>query len=668
MMPQITRSLAVLVWTVLGALALPSLGATPAEFVSKNGPTLVDPIPDQTLYLGASSSQTADRELSASYFVYNLQYSFDVNQEATFSSYVYNDDAASVWIVQNQLIVRAENLGTTQVAITASNANGSTIDWFIIQVEEEIPSTRIPSNHQNYQITPRGYYFASAERQLDIKLPSLAEEPITYSVVPQLAEGLRFVPTELRLSGQLYEETTQRTYLLIGITPNQSIHLHEFELNLVPNTSQVAEILRIGDTVVAQLPEAIGVHSGGPQQWSQTTNQSESTFLGSYFQAQYSRPSSEGFSTIEPVDVSLEGWTSSLHSRTRQDSREPFESTNRLSELQVWNRSTYTNSSSSQMSRALIGIEYEPSQSFQSRLGVGLEFGRSSRSSGNPIAGVLPYWRWKGESGAQVWGLIGIESAQLATGDNSVVTALGWRQPIGGTGVVKVASIGDVGVSIPLAESSAESTIKTAIANSSRSIRAGVEVAYTGSTRLEPFIGVSGRLNQMLEARNSGLETSGGVRLTDIQGMTLEAEGRALSLHQSEDLSWGVSIAAHLDPGLRGEGFAISLSPSYGITNQVASPNINWVGTTHSNEWALDQSWSMSGALSYGMPLLQNATLTPFGQISISTLNQTRMGFRVELDPKLSRGLDLEVASVRYGRDEEQTLNQGIDIQLRLVF
>ena len=299
------------------------------------------------------------------------------------------------------------------------------------------------------------------------------------------------------------------------------------------------------------------------------------------------------------------------------------------------------------------------------------------------LSSVMPYARWHDGSGGEIWGVLGVardfsqydgirSSDAESNNRNLLMGAVGWRHPIGSTGNVHLATVGDAGLTIPLRPSVIDSGTELLSRIGSRSLRAGLEMSFTGE-QVQPYVGLSGRVNSNPLTRDTNLEALGGVRYTSLSGLTFEAEGRALSAQDALEASELVfSVAAHLDPGLRGEGLALSVAPMYGINPSrfLTTPNQS-IGYKPYEDPGLsatgEYAWAMRGSLSYGVPIGGTGVITPFGQIAISTLDQTRMGVRVALNSNLDRLFNLEIASV-LSRFDQQEFEKGVDIQLRLVF
>ena len=638
-----------------------------ADFSSSTGPALVSAIPDQTLYLSNTQNTRESQRTLSSYFIRDLRDSFGGNQTRDYSVYVYDADVSEGWISNHYLIVRSKQPGITQVAVTANSDTGSTIDWFVVQVIAA-PTSDQDESARHTVLSPRNYYAnALGEYNVHWEVLDTAAESL---IVPDLPTGLNFNAEEMNLSGKA---DTSTIFAIISGPGSATPSIEEFQLmatrdkhsEVHNNLLAITEIPSTTSNVVRELPY---------RRLEAASASTQGSYTGGLYRIQYSRPNTANQESMR-VDRLFSGLTDALHTHTRSDLHPNFSQELAASRTRFWNSSSYIGTPKNQQSSVLVGLEYQAQTGWYSGIGIGtasINDEQTSTLSGR-ATGVLPYLRWQGESGNQIWGALGVGVEYPSNSDpsNTLLGVVGWRQPLKQTDSLLFSSIGDLGFRLPLASQATQEEDESLFSSASKSIRAGVEVAFTGYNQVVPYIGVSGKLNSFVDSQRTDVETRGGLRLVDNRGLSIEAEGRTQStLHASDDLAWGVSLAAHLDPGLRGEGLAISLSPSYGTTSQTAMPTLGWLEqpTIGSALQDYNQAWAMSGALSYGMPLMRRATVTPFGQISISTLNKTRMGFRVALDPKVNRNFDLEVASVRYKREQDQLLDQGIDVQLRLVF
>ena len=670
---------------------LTSLSAQESLESAQRAPKLLAAIEDQTLFLNPRLVDSGGTVASQRVYLRDLHLSFGDVPNQRFSAYPYNKSIADAWIVENFLIVLAKSTGTAQVAVTASNGFGSMIDWFIVHVEES--SDEHAMNQADVAFESE---FVTAQIDLTsenvLQLPELSAQPAKYRVVPDLPAGLIYDNGTKSIHGRIEGAIANSTYYWIGVT-DHGVAIQQFSFEL---TSKNGRVMNTSQSLLSfdrSLTPSVGEISDTGD--SQSASPSRRTPARTIAASRPQQPRSESEYSIH--QTLLHGVTSAMHSRfrdlsIRQDSPQSNAST-------LWNyASTRVTSDSSRTGFEPSGIYVGFDTQLEENLTTGVTIGFDSQGFNNTslrnsnrtrtfastnLSSVMPYARWHDGSGAEVWGILGVardfsqyegapaQNADL-NGRNLFMGAVGWRHLIGSSGNVHLSTVGDAGLTIPLRTSIADSDAELLDYISSRSLRAGLEMSFTGE-QVQPYVGLSGRVNSNPLTRDATLEALGGVRYTSLSGLTFEAEGRARSAQDAfQDSELVFSVAAHLDPGLPGEGLALSVAPTYGVNPSrlltTPDPSIGFVNykdqdLRNSGEYV----WAMSGSLSYGMPIGGSGVITPFGQIAISTLDQTRMGVRVALNSNLDRLFNLEIASV-LSRFDQQAFEKGVDIQLRLVF
>ena len=671
-----------------------SISAQQSESSTQFAPKLLEAIDDQTLVLNSKYVDSAGPLASQRIYLRDLHLSFGELADQRFSAFPYDKSVADAWIVENYLIVLAKSAGSAQVAVTAGNDFGSMIDWFIVHVEEHeedrISMQTATTSQSEISIQP--IHFRSG---IDTQLPELPGETAYYRLVPDLPSGLIYDDEERAIRGRVDGPIPTVPFYWIAVSDSVAV-IHQFTFVARAETEAVTTN---SNTSLAVIDFDESLSSAVIDSTSLTRNpvssSSSTRAVGRVAASQPIRRQSSG-------DVSIHrslllGVTNAMHSRFRGL---PLQQASQDSNgYTLWNyASTRYQSDSSGAGIEPTGIYVGFDTQLEANLTTGLTIGfdrqgyttdslrasdLSHNLAGTYLSSILPYARWHDGSGAEVWGILGVakdysalETAQSSAADlrnrNLLLGAVGWRHLLGSTGNVHLATVGDAGLTIPLRTDSFDSDAGFLNQVSSRSLRAGLEMSYSGE-QLQPYIGVSGRINSNPDTRDASLEALGGVRYTSRGGLTFEAEGRAFSAQDVfDDPDLLFSVAAHLDPGLRGEGLALSVAPMYGTNRSrtLLTPDSSFGYTTYDDSLLNTSSqyaWAMSGSLSYGLPLRGAGVITPFGQIAISTLNQTRMGVRVALNSGLDRLFNLEIATVQ-SRFEQQKFDKGVDIQLRLVF
>lgn len=672
-----------------------SLSAQQSTGSSQPAPKLLEAIDDQTLFLNPQYVDSAGPVASQRIYLRDLHLSFGDSSDQKFSAYPYDKTVADAWIVENYLIVLAKSAGSAQIAVTASNGSGSMIDWFIVHVKERA-SEQVPNHSETdfqaeFRTVPSSY-----ANEFALRLPELPQESAKYLISPELPSGLIYDDINKTIRGRVEGSMPSSTHYWIGVS-DKGVTIQQFSFVNLKETKVEARkpitsspILSFDESL--STPFAVDSTNSASRRISTS---SRATTTETVAASRPMRPQSGGNMSVH--QNLLYGVTSAMHSRFRDLSL--HEATTESSTYTLWNyASTRYSANSSRTGVEPSGIYVGFDTKLEENLTTGLTIGFDNQgftnaslrnSSGSPdraginLASILPYARWHDGRGAEVWGVLGVakdlsefDSAYAANSDlrnpNLLLGAVGWRQLLGSTGNLHIATVGDAGLTIPLRRDEPESNSPLLPQISSRSLRAGLEMSFSGE-QVQPYVGLSGRVNSDSEMRDATLEALGGVRYTSLSGLTFKAEGRALSAQNVlEDPELVFSVAAHLDPGLRGEGLALSVAPMYGI-NRTGLPRTLPSTRSYSrfNDSSFDvageNAWAMRGSLSYGLPVGSAGVITPFGQIAISTVNQTRMGVRVALNSNLDRLFNLEIATAQ-SRIDQQEFDKGVDIQLRLVF
>lgn len=663
-------------------------------------PKLLNAIEDQTLLLDPKRSGREGPVAPSQFFWRDLKDSFGNTSQSEYSAYPYDKAVADAWIVDDYLIVLGKSPGSVQIAVTASNKHGSMIDWFIVHVEAGALSTdraRFETAF-DYELSTT---YASPEVDLYLRLPPLDNATATYGIVPTLPSGITFDEQRKIIHGRLAEGTS--VHYWIAVSSEQAPQIQRFRLELLTADRTVTQNTLVSmPTSSFEMLVPAGLTSTYPNVAPQ-------------------RPIANGTSTDVPTVAAsmpsqttayesfanqlnfLASLSNSMHARQRQ-----------LSELgasSLQPRQTHWSYASvgygAQLNRGLrrkvepsgiyVGIDSQVNQQFGTGLTLGYrgvvasnlqdtDLRQSVDGELDAFASVMPFASWEAESGTSVWGVLGVlrdpsfsSRSRLShprteiLGQDLFLGAMGWRQPIGSADAIQLASIGDVGMTVPLRSDLLEDGLLDYLDTGTRRMSAGLEMSFRYDSQLYPYVGVNRHVSIEPDSLNSALEALGGIRYATLNGLTLEAEGRALApnnVFENPDLL--LSIAARLDPGLRGEGFAFSVAPVYGVSGSPFATTSNlfmpYYQPIHSRSprYRYSRDWMMSGSLSYGLNI-GGGVVTPFGQIAVSTLNETRMGVRVAMDSKMDRLFNLEIATVK-SRFQQQAIDKGIDIQLRFVF
>ena len=661
-------------------------------------PKLIEAIDDQTLYLD-QQHRNRDGPVAQGHFYWrDLRKSFLNANSQEFSAYPYNKEVAEAWIVDSYLIVLGKSPGSVQIAVTASNQYGSMIDWFIVHVEEKPPAgdgSRAKTAF-DYELSTT---YASPEVDLYLRLPSLDDPNAVYGVVPKLPNGVVHDAERKFIYGRLTGGSS--THYWVGISTGESPQVQRFTLEPLTSNRSVAPN-SVASVPISSIELLQPIRFSNVQRYASASQTVEQSTSPDGFSIAASIPSQ--FSASESFSNQLDflyGITNSMHARQRNRALVGAEQIQGDQTHWSYASTGYANPVGQRVQRdgeasgIYVGIDSQVNQHFGSGLTIGFkgvvtsDFRESSlfesdQVSGETFASLMPYASWEDEDGSSVWGIFGVmrdpalvlnRQSNARSSDfpqDLVLGVMGWRQAIGSADNVQLSTIGDLGMVVPLRSSLFTDGIADMAETATRRMSAGLEMSFKQDTQLQPYVGVTRHSNTNPLTSITALEALGGVRYASFGGLIVEAEGRALAANSIfEDPDLLVSVAAHLDPGLQGEGFAFSVAPVYGLTNApfMATTNLYVPFRAYqerSPRYRYTRDWMMSGSLSYGLPI-GSGVVTPFGQIAVSTLNETRMGVRVALDSKLDRLFNLEVATVK-SRFQQQAVDKGIDIQLRFVF
>lgn len=290
------------------------------------------------------------------------------------------------------------------------------------------------------------------------------------------------------------------------------------------------------------------------------------------------------------------------------------------------------------------------------------------------MTSVLPYVRWQPYAGLGLWGMFGagwgemdLDVADFA-GTNEkqttdltlVMGALGGRQALVSWNGIDFAAKADA----------FRSTLRSQGKVNLQSARGGsgrVRVLVEGRTermispvsRLQPRLEVGVRWDTGEAENGLGAEIGGGLAYTHTKlGLGVEAQGRYLLAHEEKAFEdWGASLRVRMDPGVKGQGFWLSMAPVWGRPSNGAERL--W-GGAGSAAVVLDSSRDRSGRsgwapgqlemdLGYGVAMSDDGLVTPYGGLALGRSGAARYRFGSML--KLNTVLDLRVE----GEREEQS-------------
>ena len=312
---------------------------------------------------------------------------------------------------------------------------------------------------------------------------------------------------------------------------------------------------------------------------------------------------------------------------------------------------------------------------------------RTVESVGAAVVGVhrtrmttaTPYIGVTGDR-ARAWAALGLGGGRVEIDDAEVVNQRLGEQSSGARfaaaalgGSARLSSGGSVEVRVKASGETSRFTVRgngeegaiAPLAATAQRLRLSAEGSRTwalsSGAELTPALEVGGRWDGGGGVTGAGIEIGGGVVWSDPgAGLTMEARARALVAHRGGAREHGVSAAVRLEPGARGRGLSLSLSPSWGKAE--SGMERLWRTGAPAEEAKPRSAPRLEAELGYGVAALGgSATLTPYGGFGIGEDGERRwrLGGRLELGPTF--GLRLEA-----GRRDSPTTRPDNSIKLTL--
>ena len=312
---------------------------------------------------------------------------------------------------------------------------------------------------------------------------------------------------------------------------------------------------------------------------------------------------------------------------------------------------------------------------------------RTVESVGAAVVGVhrtrmttaTPYIGVTGDR-ARAWAALGLGGGRVEIDDAEVVNQRLGEQSSGARftaaalgGSARLSSGGSVEVRVKASGETSRFTVRgngeggaiAPLAATAQRLRLSAEGSRTwalaGGAELTPALEVGGRWDGGGGVTGAGIEIGGGVVWSDPgAGLTMEARARALVAHRGGAREHGVAAAVRLEPGARGRGLSLSLSPSWGKAE--SGMERLWRTGAAAAEAKPRSAPRLEAELGYGVAALGgSATLTPYGGFGIGEDGERRwrLGGRLELGQTF--GLRLEA-----GHRDSPTTRPDNSIKLTL--
>ena len=313
----------------------------------------------------------------------------------------------------------------------------------------------------------------------------------------------------------------------------------------------------------------------------------------------------------------------------------------------------------------------------------------TDRSQGEAITGshesrmtsLTPYVGWDGGDGTRLWGAAGYGWGEIEIVDEELRERFGAQKAdsrfLAGAagGSARVWSEGALTVD---AKASGEATRFEAKDNGSalagvtaetRRLRVAAEGsrawALADGASLTPTLEAGVRWDGGDGATGAGLEAGGGLSWSDpSRGLTVEATGRALLVHNSDVEEWGASGSMRLAPDADGLGLSFRLLPSWGVPGSgVARLWNEGVAAARPADVGGGNRARLETELGYGLPAFAGAGVTtPYAGVGLAQGGERdmRAGVRVGL----GAGFDLGIETAR--RETTANTGHGIGFDLRI--
>ena len=188
------------------------------------------------------------------------------------------------------------------------------------------------------------------------------------------------------------------------------------------------------------------------------------------------------------------------------------------------------------------------------------------------LTSFLPYLHWSPREGLGLWGMAGGGRGEAELEDTGGrfnaglgmrMTALGVRQEVAGPLALKADAFAVRIRSDEMAE-------MAGVTAAAQRVRLASELtgrwAVSEGALVRARVELGARLDGGDAETGLGAEAGGAVGFTHLRsGLTVEARGRTLLVHQAEDFrEWGAGFAVRLQPGRERGGLSLALEPSWG--------------------------------------------------------------------------------------------------------
>ena len=292
------------------------------------------------------------------------------------------------------------------------------------------------------------------------------------------------------------------------------------------------------------------------------------------------------------------------------------------------------------------------------------------------LTSLNPYVGWMLDSGVELWAMAGhgwgrVRINHQDSEDELTSDLTQWSAAVGANGTVYSSSDllagGETAVTLKGNGALARAEIHGSedmdeLTSTVSRLRLALEGRHTRK------LGSGGMLTPSLEIgvladggtgeTGAGLEIGGALRYQEpALGLTVEGRGRTLVAHSGDHEEWGVGGSLRLDPGVSGEGFSVSLAPSWG-TAQSGIQQL-WEGNlVGAGAGSTDGAMRMSGELGYSLSAFGGrGVLTPYFGFSLS--EQGAQEYRTGARLRVASALDITLQATRRERSGYDNVDHG---------
>ena len=310
-----------------------------------------------------------------------------------------------------------------------------------------------------------------------------------------------------------------------------------------------------------------------------------------------------------------------------------------------------------------VGVDYRPKPAVLLGLAVahstgGVDYtltGSHEAAVDVEMTSILPYAHWQPTPSLGVWSMLGagwgdmaVETAgaglRRTTDLSFYMGAVGGRQALITWRGIDVAAKTDAFLSTVKSDGKVNLAAARGHARRMRLLMEGrTAVDLSPVSRVQPRLEVGGRWDSGTAEQGLGLELGGGLTYTQTAwGLSIHTQGRYLLAHQDGNFEdWGASLNLRVDPGDRGQGAWLTVTPVWGQaasgTHQLwehamVPESVGGRGTPAERlGW---QPQRLNVDIGYGIALAGNRRkVTPYGGMAMTGpgTSRYRLGSRVEL-------------------------------------